>query len=352
MLPRISPVPIGGYKMVYEYANRLVADGFDVAIFYDNTAVMEKYKLPEVVKRIIINKRTIDSPTWFNLDTRIERKSSRDRNLAAFFSSVDIAIATGADTVSIVKNKFKSAKGVYFVQDFEFDSTGQNWKNSEEQLYSTYNAGLTKITISKWLKDVIDSHSQEQAIYVRNPLDTDIYRVITPIDKRNTNSIGMLFHDRPRKGCKYTLAALKAVKKDYPNIRVEMFGACPPPDKCPDWINYHQSASQKETVKIYNSVSIFASGPIREGFGLTALEAMACGAAVVSSDNLGAREYAIDGENSLLSPVKDVNAMKKNIEILLKDDDKRRAIARAGVKTARKYSWQVAYKEFKSAILS
>lgn len=351
VLPRISSVPIGGYKMVYEYANKLADDGFDVAIFYDNSLVMDKYKLPEFIKRIIIKKRTKKSPVWYKLNPNIEKKSSRDKELDSFFASVDVAIATAAGTVNLVKKFFKKSKKVYFIQDFEADETNESWGNSVEEVYDTYNAGLINITVSKWLKEIVDQKSKRQTIYVRNPLDTNKYKVLTPINKRDKNIIGMLYHDRPRKGCKYTLESVKRVKDTFPNIRLIMFGACPPPKNLPSWITYYENASQEQVIQIYNSISIFASGPVKEGFGLTSLEAMACGAALVSSDNLGAMEYAIDGKNALLSPIKDVESMKVNIEKLLEDDKKRIELAHEGVKTASNYSWSKAYSDFKNAIV-
>lgn len=78
---------------------------------------------------------------------------------------------------------------------------------------------------------------------------------------------------------------------------------------------------------------------------------MACGTALVSSDNLGAMEYAVDGKNALLSPIKDVESMEVNIERLLEDDKKRIELASEGVKTASNYSWSKAYSDFKEAIL-
>lgn len=351
VLPRISPVPIGGYKIVYEYANRLANDNIEVTVFYDNTHVMEKYCMPEFIKRKIISQRTKIGPKWFKLDPKINLISSRDKNLDNFFNGTDIAIATGAGTVDIVKKYFKKAKCFYFVQDFEADETGQSWNLTKEQLYKTYDNDFKKITVSKWLRDIIDDHSPTPAAYVRNPLNIEKYKVLEPISDRNTSKIGMLYHDRPRKGCKYTLEAIKRVKKDFPNIELIMFGACPPPDDMPSWITYYQNATQEKTIDIYNSISIFASGAIKEGFGLTSLEAMACGAALVTSDNLGAREYVVNGENSLVSPVKDVESMVKNIENLLIDDVKRQKIAQNGVETAQEYSWDKAYRDFKGIIL-
>ena len=34
LLPRSGVTPIGGYKVVYEYANRLAADGYEVELVY------------------------------------------------------------------------------------------------------------------------------------------------------------------------------------------------------------------------------------------------------------------------------------------------------------------------------
>lgn len=41
LLPGIANRPIGGYKVVYEYANRLVNDGFAVNIIYPAYMHME-----------------------------------------------------------------------------------------------------------------------------------------------------------------------------------------------------------------------------------------------------------------------------------------------------------------------
>lgn len=352
VLPRISFTPIGGYKVVYEYCNRLVADGFEVTIYYDNTTVMDNYKLPEFIKRILIRRKTNQSPNWFDLDKRVEQKSSRDKNLNNFFASVDVVVATDARTVKLVVQNFKKAKKLYFIQDFETDDSGKSWHLTKKQLIKTYNAGLTNIVVSKWLKNIVDRYTSEPAIYVQNAIDTNIYKIVNPINNRDKNIIGMLYHISPRKGCQYTLDAIKKVKLDFPNLKLIMFGACPPPDNLPNWVAYYQNVSQKETVEIYNKISIFTSGPIEEGFGLTSLEAMACGAALVSSDNLGVREYAINKENSLLSPVKNTKEMKENIEELLRNDNERKILAKAGNKAAQNYSWHKAYTKFKEAMLS
>ncbi|MEE5988835.1 glycosyltransferase family 4 protein [Ligilactobacillus equi] len=337
--------------MVYEYANRFADDGFSVAIYYDNSKVMTKYKIPILLKKLIIKILTQISPRWMYLNPKVKKVSSTDFGLERFYNNIDFVIATGAGTVDVALELFKNSKKYYFIQDFEADQNKESWDIFEEQLFKTYDSGLINITVSKWLKDIVDQHSTKESTYIRNPISLESYRVKTPIEDRDRNKIGMLYHNSPRKGCKYTLLALEKVKKDFPNIKVVMFGACPPPESLPDWITYYENATQEQTIDIYNSISIFVSGPIKEGFGLTGLEAMACGAALISSNNLGAMEYAENNRNSLLSSIKDVNGMKKNIEELLMDDRKRIKLAKQGVETAKGYSWDKAYSKFKKVLL-
>ena len=92
---------------------------------------------------------------------------------------------------------------------------------------------------------------------------------------------------------------------------------------------------------------------MNEGYGLTGLEAMACGTALVSTSYKGVLEYASDGMNALLSPVKDVNGLVRNVQRLFDDDDLRIRIARNGVESVRKnLNWEKAVDKFESVIVN
>lgn len=346
VLPGYPRRPIGGYKIVFEYANELVNHGYKVNILFQNNEALDGYPLPEFLKLRFIKLFTKIEPRWFKLDKKIKKLSFRNNESTDEISTTDIAIATALSTVKFTKNTFKNSKLCYFIQDFE------NWNGiSDKEVYQTYNMGFENIVVSKSLKDIVDSHSESKSTYVQNPIETNRYKINTPINKRKSTEIGMLYHKNVAKGSKYALAAIKRVKQKYPDLHLTMFGTADKPKDLPNWIEYHQNASQEETIRIYNQVSIFVSATIYEGFGLTGLEAMSCGAALVSTDYPAVREYA-NHENAMLSPVKNIDLLSKNIEELIDNPDKRISIATQGHETAQFYSMANAYKNFEKAILN
>ena len=343
VLPRFTRRPIGGFKIVYEYANRLCNSGDKVYLLFVNDNVFLEYKVPRIFKSVCSNIMTQIEPRWFPLNKSI-RKISGLYNAKKKLQDVDVCIATGAETVAVCKKVFPLASKCYLIQDFE------TWVMSEKELFETFNAGFKNIVVSSWLEKLVDAHSDKKSILIKNPIDLTVYKPIVPIQQRNKHSIGILYHSGEHKGLKYSIAALGKLKELYPDLEVYMFGTSEPKEEVPGLVKFVKDASQKETVELYNKVSVFMCSTINEGYGLTAMEAMACGAAVASSDYEGIHEYGINGVNCLLSPLRDVNAMVANVSKLFEDDDLRYLIADQGVSSLKEYDWEVAFKKFKNAI--
>jgi glycosyltransferase involved in cell wall biosynthesis len=81
-----------------------------------------------------------------------------------------------------------------------------------------------------------------------------------------------------------------------------------------------------------------------EGFGLTAVEAMACNKPVVASRVDGLAEIIRDGVTGCLAPVEDVSAFAESIIDLLKDENRRKII---GVSARRYVEEYYAYPRFR-----
>lgn len=79
--------------------------------------------------------------------------------------------------------------------------------------------------------------------------------------------------------------------------------------------------SQSAVEEIFSIGDLFMIPSENESFGLSALEAMACGMPVIASDAGGLPELVKDGETGLTSPVGDVEDMARNVLRLLSDED-------------------------------
>lgn len=80
----------------------------------------------------------------------------------------------------------------------------------------------------------------------------------------------------------------------------------------------------------YNLADVVASVPSSDGFPVTVLEASACGAPLVVSRLPYCREWFVDGENGLLVPVRDAEALAEALVLLCADASLRQRFAAAG----------------------
>ena len=83
-----------------------------------------------------------------------------------------------------------------------------------------------------------------------------------------------------------------------------MFGMDPPvPSRCPMACGSgRRPTTPRWPTELYNQSRVFVQPSFHEGFGYTAVEAMACGCALVTTDNGGSRDYAVADETALVVP--------------------------------------------------
>lgn len=95
--------------------------------------------------------------------------------------------------------------------------------------------------------------------------------------------------------------------------------------------------SDDELILLYNRCKLFVFPSWHEGFGLPALEAMACGAAVIGA-NTSSLPEVIGRKDALFDPL-DVSAIRSKMAHVLEDDHFRESLAEHGLKQAERFSW-------------
>ena len=96
-----------------------------------------------------------------------------------------------------------------------------------------------------------------------------------------------------------------------------------------DWLRYY-----------YSAADVFVTTPWYEPFGLTPLEAMACGTPVIGACVGGIRYTVCEGETGHLVPPNDPEALAERLACVLTEPRHRHALAQEGLRRAREhFSW-------------
>lgn len=323
----------GGYKIIYEYANRLTQKGHTISIIYCANIGRKSNKRITMVEYIYRKIVSLYEPSWFQLDKKVKKKVFKELKNRTFFEYDEI-ILCGSEIVLEYYKMNRNKNTVSLIQDYE------NWNISDIDVEESYKKALINVAISKWLQKKVEDISKRSCYLISNPIDTNIFVRKIEFDKRK-ETITMLYHNAERKGCIYGLEAIKIIHSKYPYITINLFGYPNRPNDFPNWINYYQKVNADRLREIYNQTTIFVVPSIEEGYGLTGAESMACGCALVTTTTQGSREYA-DAECALFSSPKDVAAMVENIEKLIKNPLLKESIANRGYWKIQQMSWEVA----------
>ena len=96
----------------------------------------------------------------------------------------------------------------------------------------------------------------------------------------------------------------------------------------------------RELLKLYyGAADVFVTTPWYEPFGITPLEAMACGTPVIGSAVGGIKYSVVDNVTGFLVPPKDPDTLGRRLAELYADAELRKQLARQAAQRARRFTW-------------
>lgn len=90
--------------------------------------------------------------------------------------------------------------------------------------------------------------------------------------------------------------------------------------------------------KVLQTADVFAFPSLREGLGIAAIEALACGVPVIAFKNRGTSEYIIDGVNGIMCDRNDADMFKEAILKMYSDKTYRRSCAENSRASVRRFA--------------
>lgn len=331
----------GGVLVIIEVANRLVTRGYDVSFIVPkaNTDLDILNLIDNKVKIIITSLRGTSN-------INILKKVLLSLDMALKVPRSDFVISTHTPTTvsgAIASNILRKGIPVWYYQDYPemFDKQpASRWllRNALK-----WNCGA--ITISNYARDELLRMGVKRTIRViGNGLSNiDLLHPIAVREHRDqgttTQNILFLGDSRPRKGLADFLEAVRLVYRVLPDIHLWIVSKEDLEINSEVPFDFFHRPSVQELAQLYGLCDLFVSASWWEGFGLPPLEAMACGAPVVTTDSRGVRDYIINGENAILVESRNPRALADGIVKVLSDPKLSGKFRANGIKTASFYSW-------------
>lgn len=189
------------------------------------------------------------------------------------------------------------------------------------------------------------------------PMDKKIAKAKLNIDE-DTRVILQLGRMVPRKGVDNVIAALSFME-DRKQLKLIIVGGEPDQIKhtaCPELSRLQRLAKilnvenevifagrkDRSQLKVYyNAADVFVTTPWYEPFGITPLEAMACGTPVIGANVGGIKYSVVDGETGFLVPPKSPKILAEKLNSFLADQELASSMGQESLKrVADLFSWE------------
>ena len=256
--------------------------------------------------------------------------------------SYDFAVATLNLTVPFAR-VVDAAHKFYFVQDYEpyFYSMGDEYLAARR----TYTAGLSIVTIGRWLAHKLYEEHGASAWYTDFAADEAIYR---PLGCERRHAVCAIYQpDKPRRCPELVLDALEVAHAIDPTLEIVLYGANGTFD-FPFPVDYRGLVSKDECNRIYNECSvglcISSTNPSRIPF-----EMMAAGLPVVDVYRENTR-WDFDANCSLLAEPTPASLAMAILKVA-GDADHARALGEAGIRFMAERGGNSEQRAFEDALL-
>ncbi|HBQ94218.1 MAG: glycosyl transferase family 1 [Sulfobacillus benefaciens] len=343
LLPGPPSVPVGGYRVVYTYANRLAQRGHRVNVVHagklgqfeppEPTAwktLRKAYRYWSRLKPAIFPPRV----SWHTFHPRVKLVFLKGEPINRVMPSSDVVVATAWTTAEYLQH-YSQDKGerFYLIQHLE------TWQGKEARALATWQLPFHKIVVSRWLYTQGMERGLDDMIHIPIAVDHEIFHPGNTLGLRNISILGM-YNPAPWKGGRDLIAVMGQLRDLYPAVPILLFGVTERPPDLPLSIDYVQNPAQKTLADFYRTYAIFVHTSYLEGWALPPAEAMASGCLFVGTDSRGNRDYAVPEVNSVLVEPGDTEGLVKRVAHVMEDTVLQQRLQEEGLRTLAKFHWE------------
>jgi len=184
---------------------------------------------------------------------------------------------------------------------------------------------------------------------------------LCPNFSRKTREPSIVLFGRIKKYKRPELAlyAMKHVISRIPNAKLIVMGGgdylpslikCSRALKIEKHVEFTGYVSEEKKREILQSAWVGVNTSSKEGWGITVLEANACGTPVIASNSPGLRDSVINGKTGFLVEHGNVERLAERIIKVLEDEKLRSTLSNSAVEWAKKFDWDISAEKMLSLI--
>jgi glycosyltransferase involved in cell wall biosynthesis len=158
----------------------------------------------------------------------------------------------------------------------------------------------------------------------------------------------------------HVLLALSRIERDYPLLKLDIIGdgddrprleALAASLNLSDKVVFHGFIDEREKAPLLQKMNFVVNPSSKEGWGLTVVEANACGIPVIAANVQGLRDSVVDGETGILYEHGNIDALVQKMVMLLNDPERRKMLRSKAIKWAAGFDWEIATDQTEQLLL-
>jgi len=153
------------------------------------------------------------------------------------------------------------------------------------------------------------------------------------------------------KSVDHVIRAMDRLRNEYPELHLDIIGDGDDKQRLEDLttelqlndrITFHGFIDEDQKAPMLQKTNFVVNTSSKEGWGLTVVEANACGAPVVAANVPGLRDSVVDGETGQLYEFGNIDDLIAKMKVFLDSPETRNTFRERALEWAAKFDWEVA----------
>ncbi|MEK7595000.1 MAG: glycosyltransferase [Patescibacteria group bacterium] len=230
----------------------------------------------------------------------------------------------------------------------------------EKYLFSLMYRDVQVITVSESSKkDIVNIlNFNEDSIDIVNPgINIVVNKRLKKTKQPTITYVGRLRH---YKNIDLLIRSFSQILKEWPKATLEIVGDGEASKKLKlltkdlnlsKKVTFHGKVSDADRNKVLTKAWVMVQPSSFEGWGITVIEANACGTPVIASDVVGLRDSVIANRTGLLFRLEDPNGLTNTLKKILRDEVLRKVLSESARQWSENFSWSQKADAVQSIIL-